>query len=110
MPDSNNLKHQAPNAFGNQIRRCLEFICNDKRADGKNLHEKLLSLSKKELLPGAYKDISNIIRIVGNIGSHLTDRELDYWDVELLDEFFKIIIDYIYIIPTKLKRLEQRIK
>lgn len=103
------LKHQVPNAFGNQIRRCLEFICNEKEAEGKTLYAKLINLSKKGLLPGTYKDISNIIRIVGNIGSHSTDYELDYWDVELLDEFFKIIVDYIYVIPAKLKRLETRI-
>jgi len=103
------LKHQVPNAFGNQIRRCLEFICADKKAEGPTLHKKLLNLVEKGYLPGTYKDISNIIRVVGNMGSHLAENNLDYWDVELLDEFFKIIVNYIYTVPSKLARLEQRI-
>jgi hypothetical protein len=103
------LKHQVPNAFGNQIRRCLEYICSDKKAEGKSLNEKLLFLHKEGYLPGAYKDISHIIRMIGNVGSHLTERELDYWDVELLDEFFRILVDYVYVIPAKLARMKQRL-
>lgn len=103
------LKHQAPNAFGNQIRRCLEFICMDKQAEGANLYKQLVNLYDKGWLPGNYKGISNIIRSVGNMGSHLSERELDYWDVELLDEFFRMIVNYIYVIPSKLARLEQRV-
>lgn len=104
------LKHQVPNAFGNQIRRCLEFICQDKKASGDTLHNQLIDLSKKGFLPGFFQDITRIIRIVGNIWSHSMERDLDYWDVELLDEFFKITVDYIYVIPSRLKRLEGRIK
>lgn len=103
------LRMQVPNAFANQIRRCLEMICNDFHAKGKTLFSKLIDLKEKGLLPGENEELTRVIREVGNIGSHDSGQDLDIWDVELLDEFFKTIVDYLYIVPAKLKRLNTRL-
>lgn len=104
------LRMQVPNAFANQIRRCLEMICNEKGALGKTLKDKLNDLKAKGYLPGTNEDLVNLIREVGNIGSHHSGHDLDIWDVELLDEFFKIVVDYIYITPKKIERLNERLE
>ncbi|HZL09111.1 MAG TPA: DUF4145 domain-containing protein [Prolixibacteraceae bacterium] len=103
------LRKQVPNAFANQIRKCLEMICNDNGANGRTLNDKLKDLKNKGLLPGTNEELVKIIREVGNLGSHASGHELDIWDVELLDEFFKTVIDYIYVVPMKMKRLNQRL-
>ena len=103
------LRKQVPNAFANQIRKCLEMTCNDNGAIGKTLNDKLKDLTNKGLLPGTNEELVKIIREVGNLGSHDSGRDLDIWDVELLDEFFKTVVDFIYIIPMKMRRLNQRL-
>jgi len=103
------LRKQVPNAFANQIRKCLEMICNDNGAKGNTLNDKLKDLKNMGLLPGTNEELVKIIREVGNLGSHDSGRDLDIWDVELLDEFFKTVVDYIYVIPMKMKRLNQRL-
>jgi hypothetical protein len=104
------LKHKAPNAFANQIRRILEFICQQQKAQGETLYKQLADLSTKGKFPGNFKEFSDIIRIVGNIGSHAHKRELDIWDVDLLNDFFLIIVEYLYVAPKKIKDLKKRLK
>ena len=101
------LRHQAPNAFANQIRRALEAVCVHQKADGDNLYKKLDDLAKKGKLPGHFRDFRDLIRIVGNIGSHASKHDIDTEDAELLNDFFLIIIEYIYIAPAKIKTLRR---
>lgn len=104
------LQKQAPNAFANQIRRCLEMICNDFNAQGKTLFAKLNNLKNNGLIPGQNEELTRVIREVGNMGSHDEGYDLDIWDVELLDELFKTIVEYLYLVPAKLKRLNIRLE
>lgn len=48
------------------------------------------------------------MRYIGNLGAHASDHEIDTWDAELLDDFFRSVVDYVYIVPSKIERLKQR--
>jgi hypothetical protein len=48
------------------------------------------------------------MRKVGNLGAHAGDDEVDFWDAELLDEFFRFVVEYVYITPSRILRLKQR--
>jgi hypothetical protein len=74
------LRHTAPGAFANQIRRTLEFICDDQKATGKTLHAKLQDLAERGIFPPGLADIADLVREVGNIGSHASDKDLSVWD------------------------------
>ncbi len=104
------LRHRAPAAFIGQVRRLLEFVCADKEASGKDLYSKLQDLSAKGVLPGYFTQISDLLRKVGNIGVHAVDENLSVWDAELIDDFFRSIIDYVYIAPARIKRMENRMQ
>jgi hypothetical protein len=52
--------------------------------------------------------MTDLMRRVGNLGAHAGDEEVDFWDAELLDEFFRLVVDYVYITPSRIER--QRIK
>jgi hypothetical protein len=48
------------------------------------------------------------MRHIGNLGSHAGDKDVDFWDAELLDDFFRSAVEYVYIAPSKIERLKQR--
>jgi hypothetical protein len=103
------LRHKAPNAFAVQIRRALEFVCRDKNAQGRDLATKLRDLSAKGILPMQITNMTDLLRKIGNIGAHASEEDVDIWDAELIDDFFRTIIEYVYIAPAKIERLNQRL-
>lgn len=104
------LRHSAPNAFAVQIRRGLEFICRDKQARGDTLFQQLKDLAARGTFPGYFAEITDLMRHIGNLGAHATKRDLDIYDAELLDDFFRSVVEYVYVAPSKIERLKQRLK
>lgn len=104
------LRHIAPNAFAGQIRRALEFICHEENAQGRTLFEQLKDLVSRGTFPGYFSEITDLMRQVGNLGAHAAERDVDVWDAELLDDFFRSIVEYVYIVPSKIERMKQRIR
>lgn len=103
------LRHIAPNAHAGQIRRALEFICRDQKAQGKTLFEQLKDFVARGTFPGYFSEITDFMRQIGNLGAHAGEEDVDFWDAELLDDFFRAIVEYVYIAPSKIDRLKQRI-
>jgi hypothetical protein len=103
------LRYIAPNAFAGQIRRALEFISQEQKAKGRTLFEQLRDLTSRGAFPGHFADVTDLMRTVGNLGAHATDRDVDMWEAELLDDFFLAIIEYVYVTPSKIERLRRRL-
>jgi hypothetical protein len=104
------LRHRSPTAFIGQIRRLLEFVCKDKNASGTDLFDKLEDLVTKGVFPGYFAEITDLLRKIGNLGAHADDRELSVWDAELVDDFFRSVVEYVYVAPAKIKRMQRRIQ
>jgi hypothetical protein len=103
------LRHRSPTAFVGQIRRLLEFICQDQKAAGNDLFNQLKDLVSKGVFPGYFSHITDLLRVVGNLGSHAAEEDLSVWDAELIEEFFRSIIDYVYIAPARIRKMQERI-
>jgi hypothetical protein len=103
------LRHRAPGAFIGQVRRLLEAVCKQQGATGKDLFAKLKDLSSKGVFPGYFSQITDLLRKVGNMGAHANDAELSVFDAELIDDFFRSVVDYVYIAPARIKRMENRL-
>lgn len=103
------LRHTNPPAFANQVRRVLEVIADDQNALGRTLAQRLKSLVDRGVLPRGLAETADLIREVGNRGSHPTSDELDIYDVELLDELLKLIIHSVYLGPSHRARLRRRL-
>lgn len=99
------IRRQAPNAFAGQVRRALEAVCRDQGAQGRGLVSQLDFLAKKGTIPPTLARMTNLIRLLGNVGVHDKDTDVDVWDAELIDDFFKSIVEYVYVAPSKIKRL-----
>lgn len=91
------------------LRRALEKMCKHKGAKGKDLFSKLKDLQEKKILPPIMDDISYILRKEGNSAAHADDVEFDQGTVNLMIEFTQIIFDYVYTLPEKIKKAQERI-
>jgi hypothetical protein len=96
------IKKTAPDAFVMQIRRALEAVCNDRGAQGKSLHNKLADLFSKGELPQIMFEVANETKDFGNIAVHEADEKIRMWQANTIDDYFRAIIEYIYVLPNKL--------
>ena len=103
------IKRIAPNAFAVQIRRGIEAVCDDRGIKQGPLNKRLKQLSSKGELPTLLSDMTNILRIVGNIGAHSSEREVRPIQVNAIDEFFRAIVEYVYVAPGKLEAFRNRL-
>ena len=104
------IKNLAPNAFAVQIRRALEALCEDRGAKNGTLQNMLNELSTKGEIPSTLIDATDLLRLLGNIGAHASEDSVKPWQVRTLDEFFRAIVEYVYIAPSKIKEFREGLK
>ncbi len=97
-------------AFIILIRRSLEILCKHEKVNGKDLKSKIKKLGEFEIIPQKLTDMADLIRLLGNDGVHKTDITISDNEINLLDDFFLAIIEYIYIAPEKIKKIKNRIE
>jgi len=102
------IKNIAPNAFAVQIRRALEAVCIDRGSTKPNLAKQLKELADKGEIPTTLSEASDILRIVGNIGAHASKKDIHPLQALAIDEFFKAIIEYVYVSPSKIEKFNKR--
>ena len=100
----------APNAFAVQIRRALEALCEDRGAKNGTLQNMLNELSTKGEIPSTLIEATDLLRLIGNIGAHASEDSVKPWQVRTLDEFFRAIVEYVYIAPSKIKEFREGLK
>jgi hypothetical protein len=54
--------------------------------------------------------MGHINRIFRNWAAHDAEIDVQPDDVEVVDEFFKAIVEYLYIAPAKIERVEELLK
>src|SRR5262245_45209845 len=103
-----------PDSFVVQLRRTIEAMCVTLGArnydqDGKpiDLMAMLRELSHKGVLPPQVADVLHQIRYLGNVGAHGVDETVDPSAAQILDELFRLLVQYIYTIPHKLDKLRE---
>lgn len=104
--EASQIKNRAPNAYAGQIGRALEYLAQDKKANGNNLSAQLKSLVEMNIIPPTLAEMTRLIRLLRNLSVHATDIEISVWDAKLIDEFFRSIIEYVYVAPAKIDRLK----
>lgn len=99
----------SPTAFAVLIRKALERLCIDKNGKGRDLAEKLESLSKDGLIPETLSKMTHALRTFGNIGAHAKKTSIEADDAVMLDDFFSAVIEYIYVAPNKINKLTEKL-
>lgn len=104
------VKKIDPDAFAVNIRKGLEHICKDQKARGSNLFQQLQDLAKRNILPSVLADATDVLREIGNIGAHASEKEVGPELAEIADDFFKLMIEYVYVLPSRLGDISAKLK
>jgi len=91
------------------IRRSLEILCKYEKITGKDLFKKIENLGSKNIIPQNLVEMANLIRLLGNDSAHDNNIDISNPEIELLDEFFISIIEYVYIAPSKINNLKKKL-
>ena len=103
------IKSRAPNAFANQIRRSLEAVCKNRGTTKRVLAQSLRELADRGETPETLAEMTDVLRQLGNIGSHAGDESIAPEYVDVIDDFFRAIIEYVYIAPHKVSEFNARL-
>lgn len=91
------------------IRAVLEKICIERGSNRKNLAAMLKQMVDKHILPETLDKCGFIIRKMGNNGAHGDDDSmLTSRDIAELIDFIETIMYYIYELPVKVEKLNQK--
>jgi hypothetical protein len=104
------IREIAPNAFAVQVRRSLEAICEDRGENKGRLQEKLNGLAKKNEIPPTLSEASDVLRLIGNIGAHGINQSVHPLQASAIDDFFRAIVEYVYVAPQKLTDFKERME
>ena len=104
------IKNLAPNAFAVQIRRALEALCADRGAKRAVLQKMLKELADRREIPATLAEFTDVLRLLGNVGAHAASESVKPWQVYALDEFFRAVVEYVYVAPSKLKEFKESLK
>lgn len=96
-------------AFVIMIRRALELLCKHEKAEGNNLSKRIQDLGRKKIIPKVLSEMADTIRLLGNDNAHDNNNALDQHELELLDNFYSTIIEYVYIGPKKIELLKNKL-
>jgi hypothetical protein len=104
------IKRNAPNAFAVMLRRALEAVCDDRGVEGGVLARRLKILADRGEMPPLLAEVSDVVRILGNMGAHASEMSVTPPDTWVLDDFFKAIVEYVYVAPSKLKEFKKNLE
>ncbi len=108
--EATKVLNASPDAFVILIRRGLEAICYDRGAKGNNLYLRLSDLAQKGEIPPRLADYANALRLLGNMAAHSPKQNLNLQDAFLVNDFFKMVVEYVYVALDKLKRFRERLQ
>jgi hypothetical protein len=108
--EASHIKNIAPNAFANQLGRALEAICQDRGAGDGTLHTGLKVLVERGELPPILGEMTDVLRVLRNIGSHNSGRSVLRSHVGAMDRFFQLVIEYVYVAPSRLKEFQDSLE
>ncbi len=97
-------------SFAVLIGRVLEQVCLDQKAKGRTLRENLEDLAKREIIPKNLASMTDILRTLRNVSAHANDYDIEWEEVNAMDDFLVAIIEYVYVAPEKIKRLNESMK
>lgn len=104
------IKSIAPNAFAVQIRCALEALCEDRQAAKGTLQVRLENLANKGEIPPVLAEASDTLRLLGNIGAHGIGESIHPLQAFTIDNFFRAVVEYVYVAPSKLKEFRDKLK
>ena len=110
LNEANKVKFISPIAYAVLVRKVLDELCRERSIKERNLKENLKTLVHTEKLPDIFAKATDKLRLLGNIGAHESEIKINRDDSRLMEEFIFALIEYIYVMPAKLKKLNDALE
>lgn len=72
------------------VRRVLEELCDDRKAAGKNLKERIAALGQSTILPKELLEAADELRLLGNDAAHIEAKTYDAIESEEVEAAFEL--------------------
>lgn len=83
------------NAYAILMRKLLELVCIDRKANGTSLDKMIADLAIKNEIPEKLVKVANELRHFGNIGAHAREGELSEKEIPIVDALCTAILEYV---------------
>jgi len=93
------VRSMSANAYGVLMGRVLELVCEDRKANGNDLYNKLADLAVKNEIPGKLVAVADKLRIFRNVGAHPVLGALTQNEVPILENLSRAVLEYVYSAP-----------
>lgn len=97
------LRKLSPAAFAIHIRKALEAVCDEQRVPSGTLDSRLKKLSEMGSIPSVLGEMAFTIKDLGNIAAHDLKNTISVFEVCCIEDYFRAILDYLYVMPAKLE-------
>lgn len=94
------------NAYAVLLGRVLDKVCEDRKADGQTLFNKLQNLAERGEIPGNLAEMAQSLRQLRNVGAHADLGELTAEEIPFLDDLCRAILEYVYSAPTLIAKAQ----
>lgn len=92
------------------LRRTLEMTCKNKGYTDGPLARKLSKMANDGIIPPVIDEIAVFLKDEGNKAAHGDNVEFDLRTVNNMIEFTTIIMNYIYVTPGKLNKVQEEME
>jgi hypothetical protein len=106
--EAKRIQNISPNAFAVLMRRGLEAMCDERAVAAGNLAKRLEVLAKKGEIPPVLAEITGVLRTLGNSGAHNTNQTVTVPMTWAMEEFFRALVEYVYIAPSRLQQFRKK--
>jgi hypothetical protein len=103
------IQEIAPNAYAVMVRRALEALCDDRGAKAGSLASRLTEIATRGEMPPTLVEMTTVLRKLGNAGAHASSQPVTVPLTWHMDDFFRAVIEYVYVAPSKLKAFLNRL-
>ena len=103
------LRQRSPAAFIGQIKRLLMDVCDEQEVTGEDFSSRMMNLLSLERTPGAcHENLNRIVTLLDGLGDIRGDARLNVWDVQIVDDFFRTVLELVYLVPAKIKSIADK--
>ena len=101
------VKPISANAYAVLLGRVFDIVCEDRKASGKTLSERLADLAAKGEIPKPLAEMAHGLRQLRNVGAHADLGTLTQDEIQLLDAILRAILEYLYRAPRLVEEVRQ---
>lgn len=98
------------NAYAVLLGRVFDQVCEDRKAIGKTLAERLNDLAAKGEIPKPLAEMADGLRQLRNVGAHADLGTLTRDETEILDTILKAILEYLYRAPRLVEAVTRMLR